>query len=410
MDVTGRQIDDLLAQAELLSPPERNLKISVLSTKRIPRVALPAAILVGFLVLAAAPKASAAIYAVDVCTKIGPHTDVSFFEDPGTSGLLISDFCTSPTGGALDVGPNSPNNPISGGKGWRLSAPDGVTIKSLTAIRTGVSSWDPGIVWELRADSTVLESFSATPIPGGAVSYSNLNAQSVVGHLFCTNSPCLHSAQSFLRLSEIRATVEDENPPTASVDFQAGATVSGTIQIPYHADDEGGGLKSAALQLDGVPIGSLTDSNGGKCAEPFRAMAPCKAQLKSSASLDTTRLSDGPHRLIASAMDAAGQNGLSTVVTIDVRNSRPPQASGAPETKIVKHPRKKTVMRKAKFTFTSDQPSSGFQCKVDKGRFKPCRSPFIQKVKRGRHIFKVRALNSDGALDPTPAIFRWKVA
>ncbi len=81
----------------------------------------------------------------------------------------------------------------------------------------------------------------------------------------------------------------------------------------------------------------------------------------------------------------------------------------APQTKIAKHPRNKTSLRLARFRFRADQPGSSFQCKLDKGAFRACRSPFKRKVRRGRHVFQVRAVNSAGVADPTPARFRWRV-
>ncbi len=85
-------------------------------------------------------------------------------------------------------------------------------------------------------------------------------------------------------------------------------------------------------------------------------------------------------------------------------------SSGPPQTRISRHPRRKTAQRTTRFTFASDQPGSSFQCKLDKGRFKACRSPFKRKVKRGRHLFQVRARNAEGAIDRSPAKFRWKVS
>jgi hypothetical protein len=82
----------------------------------------------------------------------------------------------------------------------------------------------------------------------------------------------------------------------------------------------------------------------------------------------------------------------------------------APNTKIMKKPRRKTVNRKALFTFIADQPGSSFRCRLDKRPFKSCRSRFkIRKLKKGRHVFRVKAINPQGIADPTPAVFRWKV-
>lgn len=89
----------------------------------------------------------------------------------------------------------------------------------------------------------------------------------------------------------------------------------------------------------------------------------------------------------------------------------PRGGDGSPQTRIVKHPRRRTTARIARFAFRSDQPGSRFQCRVDRAAFKPCRSPFKRrrKLKPGSHSFRVRAINASGAVDPSPARFRWRV-
>ncbi len=43
-----------------------------------------------------------------------------------------------------------------------------------------------------------------------------------------------------------------------------------------------------------------------------------------------------------------------------------------PETTITKEPKAKSAKAKAKYKFTSSEPNSTFECKLDKGKFKPC--------------------------------------
>jgi hypothetical protein len=81
---------------------------------------------------------------------------------------------------------------------------------------------------------------------------------------------------------------------------------------------------------------------------------------------------------------------------------------GAPQTTLVKHPRKRTSLALARFTFTSSQPGSHFECRLDKQAFRSCGSPFKRKTKIGPHVFRVRAVSSAGAVDATPALFRWR--
>jgi WD40-like Beta Propeller Repeat len=81
----------------------------------------------------------------------------------------------------------------------------------------------------------------------------------------------------------------------------------------------------------------------------------------------------------------------------------------APATKLGKHPPKRTRKRLAKFTFSSSEAGSSFECKLDKKPFRACSSPVKKKVKVGKHRFQVRAVGAQGKTDPTPAIFRWRV-
>jgi len=81
----------------------------------------------------------------------------------------------------------------------------------------------------------------------------------------------------------------------------------------------------------------------------------------------------------------------------------------APNGRIRKHPRKRTTKRRARFTFTSNQPGSRFECKLDRRRFRPCKSPFVRRLTPGRHTFRLRAISGAGVPDPTPAVFRWRI-
>ena len=51
---------------------------------------------------------------------------------------------------------------------------------------------------------------------------------------------------------------------------------------------------------------------------------------------------------------------------------------------------------------------AGFQCELDGGGFTACTSPKTYlALAIGNHIFKVRAIDTSGNIDPTPAIFTW---
>ena len=82
----------------------------------------------------------------------------------------------------------------------------------------------------------------------------------------------------------------------------------------------------------------------------------------------------------------------------------------SPETTITKAPEKQTSKRKVRFKFTSDEPGSTFECRLNNKTFKPCESPFRKRVKAGRkHKFKVRATDGGGNVDPSPAKHKFRV-
>lgn len=81
-----------------------------------------------------------------------------------------------------------------------------------------------------------------------------------------------------------------------------------------------------------------------------------------------------------------------------------------PQTTIRKGPKKGAKAGKVKFKFTSSEPGSTFQCKLDKRPFKPCKSPKTYKgLKAGKHVFKVWAIDKAGNVDSTPAKRKFKL-
>jgi len=114
------------------------------------------------------------------------------------------------------------------------------------------------------------------------------------------------------------------------------------------------------------------------------------------------RLADDPIR-------SALRNGIFAVAGVDVvGSSAAPPAADPPETRIMKAPKRRSKRRVARFKFTADEPAV-FECRFDRRKFKPCESPLKRRVKPGRHRFQVRAIDSEGHVDGTPAKHRWKV-
>jgi hypothetical protein len=81
-----------------------------------------------------------------------------------------------------------------------------------------------------------------------------------------------------------------------------------------------------------------------------------------------------------------------------------PADTDPPETRILKAPKGKIRTHRVKFRFSSDEPGSSFRCKLDRRKFSRCSSPkSYRKLKAGKHVFRVFAIDSAGNRDPSPA-------
>lgn len=81
-----------------------------------------------------------------------------------------------------------------------------------------------------------------------------------------------------------------------------------------------------------------------------------------------------------------------------------PRDTTAPQTTIKAGPSGKAGSHKATFKFKANEAGSTFECKLDRKPWKGCRSPKAHKsLKHGKHVFKVRARDAAGNVDPSPA-------
>lgn len=83
-----------------------------------------------------------------------------------------------------------------------------------------------------------------------------------------------------------------------------------------------------------------------------------------------------------------------------------------PQVKITFAPAFKTRKRRPVFRFAdlTGQPGTKFFCRVDRRRWRGCTSPVkVKKLKFGRHVFKVKAVNAVGAPGPRPLKRQFKV-
>ena len=85
-------------------------------------------------------------------------------------------------------------------------------------------------------------------------------------------------------------------------------------------------------------------------------------------------------------------------------------APDTPDTSITSQPSDPSNSTSASFSFTSTQTGSTFQCQMDSGGYSTCTSPKSYTVLTNKsYTFYVKATNSAGNTDATPASYTWIV-
>jgi hypothetical protein len=184
-------------------------------------------------------------------------------------------------------------------------------------------------------------------------------------------------------------SLKDTTPPETKLDsVPPDPSLSATVAFTYESNEPGSTFECA---LDGAP---------------FTACA--------ASGLTYSGLTNGPHSFQVRAIDPSANvdptpAGYSFSVAVPPQAPPPPLALAAPQTLFVKKPPAKTRDRTPTFRFRSDLAGASFECAVDRGRFKPCRSPFTTKrLSVGHHTVTVRAVAA-GATDATPLTIRFKI-
>ncbi|HEY0480762.1 MAG TPA: LamG-like jellyroll fold domain-containing protein, partial [Kofleriaceae bacterium] len=81
----------------------------------------------------------------------------------------------------------------------------------------------------------------------------------------------------------------------------------------------------------------------------------------------------------------------------------------APSTTIDEAPPEFSRNGQVTFRFSSDDPSATFECRIDREIAQPCHSPYARTLPDGSHSFSVRAIDTAGNGDNTPAERVWTI-
>ena len=81
-----------------------------------------------------------------------------------------------------------------------------------------------------------------------------------------------------------------------------------------------------------------------------------------------------------------------------------------PDTSITSQPLNLTNSTSADFSFTSTEDGSTFECQMDNGSYTSCTSPkSYTGLTESSHSFSVKAIDSAGNTDSTPASYTWTI-
>jgi hypothetical protein len=120
--------------------------------------------------------------------------------------------------------------------------------------------------------------------------------------------------------------------------------------------------------------------------------------------LSYSSLAEGSHTFEVKATDAAGNTDATPASrswTVDTT---------APGTTVDSGPGDPTNATGASFAFSSSEAGSSFECSMDGSPFVTCSSPAVySSLSEGSHTFDVKATDSVGNTDATPASFAWTV-
>ncbi|HEU4737578.1 MAG TPA: choice-of-anchor Q domain-containing protein [Solirubrobacterales bacterium] len=185
-----------------------------------------------------------------------------------------------------------------------------------------------------------------------------------------------------------------------SCEFEAGSDLAGVAAgVDPVLKDNGGftpthALLSGSIAIDrGNPFGNFIDQRGWARPSDFPEISN----------------KEGGDGSDIGAFELQVPQGGGTPPRPPILVGAEPGDTAPPQTRVVSGPARVGYERKARFRFSSSEGQSSFQCKLDKKKWKKCRSPYKLKVAPGKHLFKVRAIDRFGNVDPSPARFSWRV-
>ena len=293
------------------------------------------------LLLLAAREATAGKYSVAQC---GWHldADASWWDSTGGAKFRPDAWCATPAGadpfdGAHMKSFTKGGSTVSGTRyaRWRWVAPSGTGITRVSGTwwhtlhdgmeqRIGAVGWNGGFEPFAAANGT-----DVTP-RGFSVGFDTW-VPAIEDRLLCARGEdkwCSIEPDSWSAVRALTLTLDDVVIPSAGMggELMTGGWKHGSQGVGFWGNDVGGGVRFGETLLDGNRV-TLTDypCAVASIAGEWRGtrMQPCLTGVSGSATIDTTRFSDGNHSLRHCATDFAGNVGCTADLTVGIDNNPP---------------------------------------------------------------------------------------
>jgi hypothetical protein len=160
--------------------------------------------------------------------------------------------------------------------------------------------------------------------------------------------------------------------------------------------------KSVSFRYSSNEAGSKFEC---KLEPPAASFAPCETQPKVF-----TELADGDYEFKVRAIDKAG-NVQAEPTSFDWTVDNSLEDTTPPETAITSKPPDPSTSPNASFSYSSNEPGSSFECKLDGGSFSACPVSGVSYsgLADGQHSFQARAIDALDNVDPSPAGYSFTV-
>ncbi len=347
----------------------RTLSLAALQTRR--RLITAAALAISLTTLAASPisTARAGQYHVYTCrTPSGEPAPTDGWTSSSAGAYDNYEKNTCEEGGALIAELSDLTTHIADldQATWTFAVPTGDTMVGATLWRADdadgkeepdafYESWIAGPTQSEIFDSCVYQFGCITGVGNTKQPLSEINRVSVPranlgSHLYlnaaCGGAPKVecpagngdsngYAAVIYLYAADL-ILEQSAGPSASNVDGELASApaVSGMSDVTFDASDPGAGVWEVTFSVDGKLVQStVPNENGGRCRNvgqttdglpAFLYLQPCLPSESVGVGFDTTGLSNGPHQLVVSVVDAAGNAAPVVEREINVENPVPP--------------------------------------------------------------------------------------